>query len=113
MAEKQEGKRKLVDITLEEAVRVLELGEGLHKDTNYQLRTRTNTFDETFAQLFYVFGEEEHITANFSDLEDAVILVDGNSFYRTCYKIIKYLEERGFDLSSADREQRHAKTSFG
>ncbi len=96
--------RKLIDITLDEAVRVLELGEGLHQNMNYRLRTKTNPFGEKFAQLFYVWDHQEHITANFSDTKNAVRLCDGNLYYRTHYQIVKYLEERGFDLVSADRK---------
>ncbi len=104
MGEKLNTKRKLVDITLDEALRVIEMGEGFHQNMNYQLRTRNNPFDERFAQLFYVWNGEDHIAANFSDTKNAVILCDGNSYYRTHYRIVKYLEERGFDLASADKK---------
>ncbi|MBD3310852.1 hypothetical protein GF351_06560 [Candidatus Woesearchaeota archaeon] len=103
MSNESNPKRSLVDITLDEAVRVLELGEGLHQNMNYQLRTKTNPLDEKFAQLYYVWDNEEHISANFSDTKNAVSLCDGNSYYRTHYRIVKYLEERGFNLASADK----------
>ncbi|MBI2045118.1 hypothetical protein HYT23_03605 [Candidatus Pacearchaeota archaeon] len=69
---------------------------------NYLLRTRTNPFGEKFAQLFYVWSNQEHVAANFSDDKNAVSLCHGNSYYRKHYRIIKYLEERGFDLADAD-----------
>lgn len=100
MAEKTIPKRNLVDITLEEAIKVIQLGEGYSKSMNYQLRRKTNPFGEKFAQLYYVYDNEESIAANFSDTKDAVKLCDGNEYYRTYYRIIKFLEERGFDLES-------------
>ena len=113
MEEKQNHKKKLVDITLEEAVMVIHLGEGFCESESYQLRIKTNPFDEKFAQLFYVRNNIEHVAANFSDTKDAVMLADGDSCYRTFYRIIRYLEGRGFDLVSADRQPRHSETSFG
>ena len=96
------SKRKLVDITLDEAIKVIELGEGLHENQEYQLRKKTNVQDIKFAQLFYVYDDKEYISANFSDTKNAVKIIHGNSYYRTHYKIIKYLESQGFDLLSAD-----------
>ena len=106
MGKNPNKKRKLVNITLEEAVKVIQLGEGFYESANYQLRTKTNEFDEKFAQLFYVSPStgRENIAANFSDSENAVKLCLGNEYYRIFYRIIKYLEKRGFDLASADRE---------
>jgi hypothetical protein len=103
MSDESNPKRSLVNITLDEAVKVLELGGGLHLNMNYQLRTKTNPFEEKFVQLFYVLDNKEHIAANFSDTKNAVSLFDGNSYYRTHYRIVKYLEDRGFDLVSADK----------
>lgn len=100
-------KRKLVDITLEEAVEVMKLGEGFDEGVNYQLRKGINPQNIQFAQLYYHWINEkrineEIIAANFSDTKDAVILCHGNKYYRTHYRIIKYLEKRGFGLESAD-----------
>ena len=103
MKKKSNPRRKLVNITLDEAVRVMELGEGLHQNMNYQLRTRVNALDEKFAQLFYVWDGQEHIAANFSDTKNAVNLCHGNSYYRTQYRIIKYFEKRGFNLVAANK----------
>tara|TARA_Y100000310_G_C20656646_1_gene802304 strand:+ start:629 stop:937 length:309 start_codon:yes stop_codon:yes gene_type:complete len=96
--------RKLVDITLEEAVEVMVLGEGFQEGAEYQLRVRTSAVGgKKFAQLFYVWDEDESIAANFSDNKDAVSLCQGNKYYRTHYRIIKFLEGRGFDLATADQ----------
>ncbi len=102
MGDESKSKRSLVDITLDEAVRVLELGEGIHQKMRYQLRTKSDPFDKPFAQLFYILDHGEYIAVNFSDSKDAVKLCHGNLYYRTHYRIIKYLEGRGFDLVSAD-----------
>jgi len=68
--------RKLVDITLDEAIQVLKFGEGYQKGVTYLLRKKINPFDKKFAQLYYRDkrpGEEEsdYISVNFSDDEDA------------------------------------------
>ena len=102
-------KRKLLDITLEEAVEVLKLGEGYFEDTLYQLRVREGR-DKEFAQLYYEYDDRvvekkeiEVIVANFGDDENAVNLCKGNDYYRTMYRIVKFLEEQGFDLETANK----------
>ncbi len=97
--------RKLVDITLEEAVEVMKLGEGYHASASYQLRRKTNVQELDFAQLYYEYEGEEHISANFSDSPNAVSLCHGNTYYRTMYRVVEYLESRGFDLASADGQR--------
>ena len=109
MPEKDRSKRSLVDITLAEAVEVLRLGEGFYEGNNYQLRIKPlNHFfdkDRKFAQLYFVTAQshEEVICVNFSDDKNAVHLCQGNEYYRTHYRIVKYLEGRGFDLETADK----------
>jgi hypothetical protein len=99
-------KRSLVDITLEEAVEVLKLGEGFYEGIPYQLRINPlNRFpdkDRKFAQLYHVYKQEETIDVNFSDTKNAVHLCRGNEYYRTHYRIVKYLEKQGFDLEAAN-----------
>ena len=102
--------RKLVDITLDEAIQVLKFGEGYQKGVTYLLRKKINPFDKKFAQLYYRDkrpGEEEsdYISVNFSDDEDAVTLCEVNNYYRTHYRIIKYLEKQEFNLKSADKRR--------
>ncbi len=94
--------RKLVDITLDEAVQVIRLGEGHSENIRYKLRRKENPFRENFTQLFYKDSKGEVIAANFFDGKDAVTLCQGNSYYRTFYGIVKYLEKQGFDLESAN-----------
>jgi len=112
MGDEDKPKRKLVDITLEEAIEVMRLGERYYHypRVTYQLRRKTNTLGITFAQLFCVFEEGEQkrelIAANFSDTENAVTLCQGAQHYRTYYRIIKFLESKGFDLESADSRDR-------
>ena len=105
------AKRKLVDITLDEAIHVLKLGEGHQSGLSYKLRVKNSSHnqDKKFAQLYYISQrigenkESEGISVNFSDDENAVVLCQGNKYYRTHYKIIKYLESKGFDLESANK----------
>ncbi len=94
--------RKLVDITLEEAVEVLKLGEGFQEGVEYQLRVKTSPQEVRFAQLFYVWDEDDRIAANFSDQVDAVTLFEGNNYFRTFPRIVRYLDVRGFDLESLE-----------
>lgn len=100
-------KRSLVDITRDEAIEVLKLGEGFYEGNNYQLRVKPldhfTDKDRKFAQLYHVYKREEIIDVNFSDDENAVHLCQGNEYYRTHYRIIRYLEKQGFDLESADK----------
>ena len=91
-----------MDITLEEATIVANLGESYLEGHQPQLRKRPNPLGKEFAQLYYVYEGRDIIIANFSDDRDAVILCVGNKYYRTFYRIIKYLEGQGFDLESAD-----------
>ena len=102
MSEGENPKRKLVDITLEEAAMVAQLGEGYLGDVQVLLRVKEDPLGKEFAQLYYIHDERDIIVANFFDTKDAVRLVVGNKYYRTFYRIIKYLEGRGFDLESAD-----------
>jgi hypothetical protein len=99
-----EKKRKLVDITLEEATEVLRLGEGFYAGNNYQIRKRNDIWGEPFAQLFFDYDNQEHIAANFGDHKNAVSIFIGNTYYRTMYRIVKYLEKQGFDLESANKK---------
>lgn len=102
MSERENPKRSLVDITLEEATMIAELGEGYLGDVQVQLRVKEDSLGKEFAQLYYIHDGRDIIVANFFDTKDAVRLVVGDKYYRTFYRIIKYLEERGFDLESAD-----------
>ncbi|MBU2612423.1 MAG: hypothetical protein KKB62_01740 [Nanoarchaeota archaeon] len=103
--------KKLVDITLEEAINVLRLGEGYQKGVHYHLRVKNSVQDKgkKFAQLFYRHKgrrddeERDYISVNFCDEENAVTLCEGNKYYRTHYRITKYLEGQGFNLKSADK----------
>jgi len=118
MGKKSKIKRSLVDITLSEAIQVMKLGEGYDEDMHYRLRKKENCQGLKFAQLYYVpdhkgtfcrlgpmCDHKETIAANFSDSKDAVTLWRGNEYYRTFYRITKYLEERGFDLESANKKK--------
>lgn len=100
-------KRSLADITRDEAIEVLKLGEGFYEGNNYQLRVKSldrfSDRDRKFAQLYHVYKGEETIDVNFSDDENAVHLCQGNEYYRTYYRIVKYLEKQGFDLEAADQ----------
>ena len=102
MSKGESPKRSLVDITLEEATMVAGLGEGYLGDAEVLLRVKGDPLGKEFAQLYYIRDGRDIIVANFFDTNDAVRLVVGNKYYRTFYRIIKYLEERGFDLESAD-----------
>lgn len=102
MGKKSKSNRSLVDITLEEAMRVMDLGEGFRENTIYKLRTKIDTFGEPFAQLYFIEDNHEKIAANFSDDKNAVSLCQGNTYYRTIYRVVKYLEKRGFDLKKAN-----------
>jgi len=107
MTEATKTKRKLVDITLEEAIEVLRFGEGYSERTQYSIRTKTIQ-DLTFRQLCSVdpamrgTPAGETVVANFSDSKNAIRLHQGNEYYRTHFRIIKYLEGRGFDLEAAN-----------
>ena len=93
------------DITLEEAIEVLKLGEGYEKEQTYQLRRKKNFQQVEFSQLYYVYTPygknqpEEQICVNFSDEENSVSLCRGNHYFRTHYRITKYLEQQGFNLA--------------
>lgn len=102
MSDGENPKRNLGDITLEEATVVAQLGEGHLGKVQLLLRVKADHLGCDFAQLYHVYEERDIIVANFSDTKDAVRLVVGNRYYRTFYRIIKYLEGRGFDLESAD-----------
>jgi len=94
------GERKLVDITLDEAVEVLRLAEIHEESAEYELRLKVNARLGDFAQLSYELDGDRHTAANFSDTENAVILYAGIGSFGTHHKIIRYLDERGFDLES-------------
>lgn len=102
MSERENPKRSLVDITLEEATMVAQLGEGYLGKVQLLLRVQEDPGREDFAQLYYIHKESEIIVANFSDDSHGVTLCVGDSCYKIFYRIIKYLEGRGFDLESAD-----------
>lgn len=102
MSERENHKRSLVDITLEEASMVAELGEGYLGDVQVRLRVIENPWGKGLTQLYYIQKGRDIIVVNFYDTKDAVRLAVGNRCYRTFYRIIKYLEGRGFDLESAD-----------
>ena len=100
-----ENKRKLTDITLEEAVEVIRLADKYHQGVSYEITNKKDPFGDPFVQLYYLQSDGKHlserISANFSHDKDSVSICEGNTFFRNHYKIIKYLENRGFDLASA------------
>lgn len=96
-------KRTLLDITLEEAIEVIKLGGGFSPNVDYKLRKGKNPFGEPFMQLYYMVNShtsrpEETIAANFTDDENGVSLCEGNKYFRTLHRIVRYLDKRGIAL---------------
>jgi len=102
MIDKATSKRSLLDITLEEAIEVIKLGKGYVEGINYQLKIGKDFWNHDAAKLYYVEGKEEGLAVTFSDSKNAVRLYQGNTCYGTLHDIIKFLEERGFDLEAAN-----------
>lgn len=110
----KKAKRRLVDITFDEAVEIVKLAEvfpgewraGLKEELKLERRKGGFSGEYPFAQLTYnPEGHSSKVVVNFSDDKNAVSLYMGNRYYRTFYRIIRYLEQRGFDLKRADTLQ--------
>jgi hypothetical protein len=103
------GNRKLVDITFEEAVEVARLGEVPIDPVWFEFRRERNKEDSSiidFSQVYHVKDGDHISIVSFSDTPNAVKFGGNGEIisYKTMYRIIKYLERRGFDLEAADRE---------
>lgn len=97
--------RKLIDITMDEVIQLLKLGEGWHPNTDYKMKVvGGNSFasPERWVRVYYEWANEEKIVMNISDSKNAISICIGNTYYRTIYRIVKYLQERGFDLEAAN-----------
>lgn len=97
--------RKLIDISIEEVIQLLKFSESYHPDTQYKMKIMTDTsFIEKrqWVRVYYEYDNEEKVVMNISDTKDAIIICQGNTYYRTIYRIVKYLQDRGFDLEAAN-----------
>lgn len=101
-----EKKRKLVDITYEEAMTVSRFTRGHPSSIAsmasdwFNLRRKTDSSGIEYAQLIYFYDGDERMLVSFSDTKDAILFSSYES-YSTFYRVIKYLESRGFDLEAA------------
>lgn len=94
--------RTLDNITLGEAITVLQLGRGHHPGMKYQLKKGRNPIGTNFARLFYFSDSKEKTAAIFFDDSTGVELHEGISYFTTFYRIIQYLQKQDFNLRSAD-----------
>ena len=101
-------KRKLIDISMEEVIVILKLSEGWQQNTDYKMKVMYGSSDafnvspKQWIRVYYEWEGEERIVMNISDTKDAIDIISGNKYYRTIYRIVKYLQERGFDLDGAN-----------
>lgn len=97
--------RKLIDITIEEVIQLLRLSEGWHPNTDYKMKIvegNSLASRERWVRVYYEWDNEEKIVMNISDTKNAISICSGNTYYRTIYRIVKYLQDRGFDLEAAN-----------
>ncbi len=102
---KESTGRKLVDITMEEIIQLLKLSEGWSSGLEYKMKIMNRSSmasPEKWVRVYYEWEGEEHVVMNISDGENAISIYKGNTYYRTVYRVVKYLERRGFDLQAAD-----------
>ncbi|HYD03852.1 MAG TPA: hypothetical protein VEC16_06170 [Alphaproteobacteria bacterium] len=128
----QSQKRSLLSITLEEAIRAVEIAGGINSqersEREYFLEHTGDVFlddkkdiahypylkQEKFVQLCYYVGKdkysEKHIAAAFSDTHDIVVIRDGYNVDAAEKMVHSYLAGRGFNvvdaLSKPDRYKR-------
>lgn len=101
-------KRKLIDISMEEVIVILKLSEGWQQNTDYKMKVMYGSSDafnvspKQWIRVYYEWEDEERIVMNISDTKDAIDIISGNRYYRTIYRIVKYLQNRGFDLDGAN-----------
>lgn len=105
LLDKQSAYRSLAkDITLEEAIEILKLGEGYLKthQGDYKLRRETKN-DYSWSEIYYTYQPEqgnpqEVRCASFTDNINSVTLFKGNKEFRTFLRIIRYLEQQNFKM---------------
>ena len=111
---KKRNRRKLLDITLEEVIEVLKLA-GQHNDFyKYSLKVMSDTPRSDGKMRKWVRVEYQYISPFTSKTSTDIVLniADNNRLLQfmsdisrmgTIYKVIKYLEQREFDLESATK----------
>jgi len=95
-------KRNLLDITLEEVIEVLKLGDSWFSNIEYKIKkikrdhANIDGVYEEWIRVYFERDGEPHIIMNISHNKNVINLCKGNTFYRNIYRIVKYLEDRNF-----------------
>ncbi len=105
------NRRKLLDITLEEVIDILEICGYYYENKEYYLTVEEDKNScsmgkiRKWVRVNYICPSipsfNPKIIMNITDNIHAIHFVEGEMNFRDHYKVIQYLDKQGFDLETA------------